>query len=400
MDYKFFVICMLIGVKLCMVFILFMKRWIKTTNLRSVKYNENINDAIGDKSVHNFKFKILTYNCYLRSCGVISSCIFDYKNERLDEIINVIGEYDIVCLQEVFASLSFRTEHLINAAREFGFDYCVVPEQFELYSRKLIDSGLVILSKYPILDYKCISFEHGGVYSDQLADKGFQHAKILINGRIIHVINTHVQSDYAIYDNLASNVKIAQYKQIHNYIELVQTDNIDDVYLCGDLNCNAIYINEYLRPTGWISRLYDHLIYLFDLRYNNSDLLYDRTYLDEKNIYWRGMRPATTYSTYDMKGREIDTVLRDNDDPYLTTNKYVCLPRSVDYIILIRNKNANISYVKCLKCKTKNFESHHTNAKNNRIKFLSDHSAVYATMKFINPSNYKATNNYIKSNIN
>ncbi len=141
-------------------------------------------------------------------------------------------------------------------------------------------------------------------------------------------------------------------------------------------------------------------MYLFDLHYNNSDLLYDQTYPDEKNIYWRGMRPATTYSTYDMKGREIDTVLRDNDDPYLTTNKYVCLPRSVDYIILIRNKNANISYVKCLKCKTKNFESYHTNAKNNRIKFLSDHLAVYATMKFINPSNYKATNNYIKSNIN
>ena len=357
----------------------FMKVWIKLIGLKSVTATPLI--IVENKNT----FKILTYNCYLRSCAVVSSCIFDYKNERLDEIIDcVLPNYDIVCLQEVFASMSFRTSRLVNRARELGFKYCVVPKAPAFFSRKLIDSGLVILSKHPILEYHCISFEHPGVFSDQLADKGFQYAKINVYGRIIHVINTHIQSDYEIHDKIAYDVKLRQLKQIKRF-----TDNNrdNDIYLCGDLNCNSIHIHKF-KPTTSESELYTDMTWMFSLRSNGSDLLYDTVHPTtmEKYGYHIGQRPATSYSTYDVRGKEIDTVYREKDDPYLIQNQYVCLPRSVDYIILLHNLRQT-NPVRCIKCKTKNFEI--SNKKNS--KYLSDHSAVYAKMKFID-----APNNYIK----
>jgi endonuclease/exonuclease/phosphatase family metal-dependent hydrolase len=364
-----------------------MKNWIRITGIKSATC-ASINNTAYKKT-----FKILTYNCYLRSCGVVSSCLFDYKNERLDEIIeNVLPDYDIICLQEVFASLSFRMNHLIDRPRELGFKYYVVPTAPAFLSRKLIDSGLVILSKHPILEYQCISFNHPGIFSDQLADKGFQYAKILVHGRIIHVINTHVQSDYEIYDDLSHGVKIKQLEQIKNFTDKIHEKSLYDIYLCGDLNCNSIHIYKF-KPTILESKLYTDMKWLFTLHHNtdnkgNSDLLFDKTHPKDKYGHHPGQRPATSYSTYNLQGMEIDTINRTQDYVYLASNGYVCLPRSVDYIILLRNNQQTKQNVKCIKCKTKNFESINVNKKNRRIKYLSDHLAVYAKMKFIN--------NYIK----
>ena len=80
--------------------------------------------------------------------------------------------------------------------------------------------------------------------------------------------------------------------------------------------------------------------------------------------------------------------MRQDDDPYLLYNNYVCLPRSVDYIILIRNKRAAARFSKCTTCKTKNFE-YSSNKKKHKIQYLSDHLGVYANMKFINSKQQK-----------
>ena len=374
-----------IGISLAVawaVIIFITKYWIKIIGLKSSIDSQ----PIGIKP-HKKTFKILTYNCFLQNFDKLSNFVSDDPDARLEEIINcVIGEYDIVCLQEMFAASSFRMCHLVQRARELGFKWCVVPKAPKLWSRKIVDSGLVILSKHPILEYDCVNFDHPGVFSDQFADKGFQYAKILLYGHTIHVINTHIQSDYEIHDKIAMPVKLLQYKQIKKYIELIQKDSICDIYLCGDLNCNSIFTYRF-KPTQYESDLYRYLTLIYEIL-PEGDLLYDKTSSHDTLKQEYCQRPATTYSTYNLYGQEIDTIMRQDDDPYLLYNNYVCLPRSVDYIILIRNKRAAARFSKCTTCKTKNFE-YSSNKKKHKIQYLSDHLGVYANMKFINSKQQK-----------
>lgn len=53
------------------------------------------------------KIKLLTYNVFLRP-PPIKTNEDDFKNERLNDIFDRIGHYDIVCFQEMFQTATFR----------------------------------------------------------------------------------------------------------------------------------------------------------------------------------------------------------------------------------------------------------------------------------------------------
>jgi hypothetical protein len=92
--------------------------------------------------------RVLTYNLYLRP-PLINSNGNDWKNERLHEFIKLLPEYDVVCLQEVFALGSRRQDNLVKAARQQGFHVvkCIPPPFLSL---KFIDAGVLILSRFPV----------------------------------------------------------------------------------------------------------------------------------------------------------------------------------------------------------------------------------------------------------
>lgn len=53
-----------------------------------------------------------------------------------------------------------------------------------------MDGGLLVLSRYPILDAEFVPFRISGLL-DTLIDKGCMYVKININGSIINVIELH-----------------------------------------------------------------------------------------------------------------------------------------------------------------------------------------------------------------
>ena len=63
-------------------------------------------------------------------------------------------------------------------------------------SGKLADSGLITLSKFPILKNDFISFDRGA-FSDKIADKGVLWTAIEIKGEVFNVFNTHLNATYA-----------------------------------------------------------------------------------------------------------------------------------------------------------------------------------------------------------
>ena len=74
-----------------------------------------------------------------------------YKADRMNYFItNILPNYDIVCLQEMYGFGSGRRQRLIKAAAENGFGH-VLKSKNKL-AKGMVDGGLLILSRFPITD--------------------------------------------------------------------------------------------------------------------------------------------------------------------------------------------------------------------------------------------------------
>ena len=64
----------------------------------------------------------------------------------------MLSEFDIVALQEVFDCLGAgNKEMLIAKATKAGFLYSICDENASFMSTQILDGGLVILSRFPIV---------------------------------------------------------------------------------------------------------------------------------------------------------------------------------------------------------------------------------------------------------
>jgi hypothetical protein len=59
----------------------------------------------------------------------------------------------------------------------------------------VVDSGLLVLSKFPILTAEFRSFKIG-ILSDSASDKGYIYCRINVKGEILHLFSTHLQASY------------------------------------------------------------------------------------------------------------------------------------------------------------------------------------------------------------
>lgn len=59
----------------------------------------------------------------------------------------------------------------------------------------VVDSGLLIMSKYPIISSYFESYNIG-ILSDSASDKGYIYCKIKVGDEILHLFSTHLQASY------------------------------------------------------------------------------------------------------------------------------------------------------------------------------------------------------------
>jgi len=140
------------------------------------------------------KITLLTLNCWglpdwitKRTKHFNSKIIQGSKQSRIVEIGKRIGEYDVVCLREVWSNEDRET------LKRMGVDNGL-PYSHAFTSGMLGSSGLQILSRFPIVEvffYKyrvngqVIRLDHG----DFWAGKGFGYAKIqLPKDRLLSVL--------------------------------------------------------------------------------------------------------------------------------------------------------------------------------------------------------------------
>jgi hypothetical protein len=121
--------------------------------------------------------------------------------------------------------------------------YVMGPDRGHLNIRQ--DSGLIILSKYPIIESSAMTYSSSSS-SDRLANKGVLYARIQVSsseGDYIHVFNTHIQShDY-------SETRLAQISELMDFISGIiksDKDNIRPILIIGDFNVTAE------KPDNWM----------------------------------------------------------------------------------------------------------------------------------------------------
>ena len=117
----------------------------------------------------------------------------DYKNYRLGHLKEKVVKFDVVLLQEMF-ELGGRQGSLIHYARAHGLPYHAGPVRPKIASKQLIDSGLLILSRYPIVQRDFLRFTRK-MGADGLCSKGALYAKLQVApDAYLHVFTTHTQS--------------------------------------------------------------------------------------------------------------------------------------------------------------------------------------------------------------
>jgi endonuclease/exonuclease/phosphatase family metal-dependent hydrolase len=153
-----------------------------------------------------------------------------WKTKPLQTLREISRGYPILYLQECynrFTSLDLSS---------------IFPEYYitrgKLQGVALVNSGLVTLSKFPILSYKLITFKNYRPYtSDTLSEKGFLETVIDINGTKVCCINTHLQSsDHAEFDPIV----LDQLQEIQDYLQTVKIPYM----IGGDFNIDVNVLHE------------------------------------------------------------------------------------------------------------------------------------------------------------
>ena len=191
--------------------------------------------------------KLLTYNFFIRP-PPIKTNEDDYKSERLEDFLSFLPNFDIICFQELFCLFSERKHKIILEAKKIGFKYFLTSKLPSFFSKYLCDNGLLLLSKYPIIenDYYPYFLTISG---DSVGEKGVLFAKIKIGKNFLFLFNTHLQSSsYEESQKKFNNtVQTRTYQTeelinfIYNKLLLISKNEVQNgkIILAGDLNIDA-----------------------------------------------------------------------------------------------------------------------------------------------------------------
>ena len=184
------------------------------------------------------KFSFLSYNVFLRPFGVTMRGN-DRKNERCAEIAGrVLPCYDVVCLQEAFATLGGGRVDSIRRAL-VDRDYTVVTQwDAAFHSNYMVDSGLLIASRLAVDRVSFHEFEAtGGGLGETLVGKGVLYAALCTERKQrVHVFVTHLNSE-------RPEVRRSQLAELIHFVKRAigfWGEAAAPLIVCGDFNIDTL----------------------------------------------------------------------------------------------------------------------------------------------------------------
>ena len=144
---------------------------------------------------------------------------------------------------------------MIREGAKIGLKYYVSGKPPSFFSKYIADSGLLILSRYEIIENDTYDY-YLNVSGDSVSKKGILYAKIKINDKYLFLFNTHLQSSY--FDESQTNinctiqVRTGQTEELINFVynKLLSfpKDQVKKgcVLIVGDFNIDA-HDNKFVR---------------------------------------------------------------------------------------------------------------------------------------------------------
>ncbi|KAG7397418.1 hypothetical protein PHYBOEH_000772 [Phytophthora boehmeriae] len=187
------------------------------------------------------RLAVLSLNIFCRPEGIHSGQWFktgDHKDLRVALLLRKIARFDVVILQEMFET-GPRQKRFVRDAYAMGFRYHCGSVWPRLLDSRLIDGGLLILSRFPIVERDQIAFSQGSG-SDGICAKGVLYARIQLSPDLsdsLHVFTTHTQAG----DNRKEyGIRLAQLQEMHRFIaRTIRNDPGVPVLITGDFNLDA-----------------------------------------------------------------------------------------------------------------------------------------------------------------
>ena len=140
---------------------------------------------------------------------------------------------DIIGLQECI--VNFRG--IMKSFVHHPFSTAPVQSSFLSNNIRLLPSGLVILSQWPIVKEAGRIFRTDSYNAEVLLAKGVLYAKIMVKGVYpIHVFNTHLQ---AWLNARAVDIRMQQCRAIQKFVEEMAIPKDEPVIFMGDWNCDV-----------------------------------------------------------------------------------------------------------------------------------------------------------------
>eukprot|EP00644_Phytophthora_capsici_P012239 jgi/Phyca11/18595/fgenesh1_pg.PHYCAscaffold_38_\ len=249
------------------------------------------------------RLAVLSMNIFCRPEGIHSGQWFkkgDYKDLRVALLLRKMAKFDVVILQEMFEA-GPRQKRFVRDAYAMGFRYHCGSVWPRLLDSRLIDGGLLILSRYPIVERDQLAYSQGSG-SDGICSKGVLYARIQLSPDLsdsLHVFTTHTQAgdkqkEYAI--------RLAQLQEMHRFIaRTIRDDPGVPVLITGDFNLDARHNLVHDTQTGRAmstrcreSKVYQQLVADFERVTDPLSLEKDGKCIDYMFFFPDVIDPATS----------------------------------------------------------------------------------------------------------
>ena len=372
----------------------------------------NSKNSPNEELLNRNSVRILSYNFFLRP-PPINNNGSDFKNERLKDFIEFLPEFDIICFQEIFTTLTDRKHQMIREAAKCGFKYHVSSKPPSFLSEYITDAGLLILSRYEIVE--CDYYDYYlNISGDAPSNKGIIFAKIKINHRYLFLFNTHLQSTYfdESQENINSTIQVRTKQTeelinfVYNKLMSIPSEQIEKglVLIVGDFNIDA-HNNQFLREKYKLPKYkiteYELLkkklsklgtaIDIMDKKYNNHLYTYGNNDSPEYDQVLTGKAEFNMKQTLDYMWEIIpDYELNIYNKGFYKLNEN-SERKQIDKIVLDEDK-INVLY--------NSFKVQEFLVKNRPYQQLSDHFGISVELSKPNKNNDLSENYLFNSELN
>ena len=175
-----------------------------------------------------------------------------YQNPKcvIDNIIETLHYFkaDFICLQEMFDNKCI--EQIKKSMSTYNIIYDTKGP------KSAINSGLMILSKYPLIDYGFHEFT-SKCGEDRLSCKGFMYGVYKYNNEHIIIYNTHLNNDTPIFNIYSNSAEVIKNELTQMFIHVYKsTKSCNHIIISGDFNSEPYFLQGFLNTFYATKKLY------------------------------------------------------------------------------------------------------------------------------------------------